>query len=100
MFLMWSPSISATGLEQAVVAPRELASSSTIPQFSGPFNPLLAETTNSASGNGIPSPSGFNSLTFILASTKSSLNSVIEAVVLFSLGGIELGNIEITLMGV
>jgi hypothetical protein len=35
-----------------------LAKSSTIPQFSGPFNPLPAETTNSASGSGI-SPSGF-----------------------------------------
>ena len=50
--------MSATGLEQAVAAPKDLAKSSIIPQFSGPFKPLPAETTNSASGKGI-SPSGF-----------------------------------------
>ena len=35
--------MSATGLEQAVVAPIVLARSSTIPQFSGPLRPLPAE---------------------------------------------------------
>ena len=55
MFVMRSHPISATGLEHAVVAPNESAKSSTIPQFSGPFNPLPAETTSSASDNGIPS---------------------------------------------
>ena len=40
---------SETGLEHAVAAPRTSANSSTIPQFSGPFKPLPAETTTSAS---------------------------------------------------
>src|SRR5690606_9606051 len=38
-----------TGLEQAVAAPSTFAKSSSIPQFSGPFNPLPPETTISAS---------------------------------------------------
>ena len=37
--------MSPTGLEHAVEAFRAFARSSTIPQFSGPFNPLPAETT-------------------------------------------------------
>ena len=41
--------ISDTGFEHAVAAPRTSASSSTKCQFSGPFNPLPAETTTSAS---------------------------------------------------
>ena len=40
---------SETGLEHAVAAPKTSANSSTIPQFSGPFKPLPAETTTSAS---------------------------------------------------
>src|SRR5476651_1365089 len=42
---------SETGFEQAVAAPNNPANSSTIPQFSGPFNPRPPETTISASGN-------------------------------------------------
>ena len=39
---------SETGLEQAVAAPKTSASSSIIPQFSGPFKPRPPETTISA----------------------------------------------------
>ena len=44
---------SLTGLLHAVAAPSSCASSSTIPQFSGPFKPRPADMTNSASGKGI-----------------------------------------------
>mmetsp|Transcript_3334 Transcript_3334/g.7844 ORF Transcript_3334/g.7844 Transcript_3334/m.7844 type:complete len:245 (-) Transcript_3334:916-1650(-) len=40
---------SETGLEHAVAAPNTSANSSIIPQFSGPFIPLPADTTTSAS---------------------------------------------------
>ena len=45
--------MSETGFEHAVPAPNTSASSSIIVQFSGPFNPLPAETTSSASVKGI-----------------------------------------------
>ena len=77
--------ISATGREQAVAAPKDFAKFSIIPQFSGPFNPLPAETTSSASGKRI-SPSGFFvEITFIAAAPpKPFVSSTGQLVPVFS----------------
>src|SRR6188508_1375082 len=93
---------SDTGLEQAVAAPSMAASSSTIPQFSGPFIPRPAETTNSASGNGtvVPDELDFTSLTVTLDATELKSTVTSATVALFSpdTTGNEFGNKEMILI--
>ena len=78
-----------------MAAPRALARFSIIPQFSGPFIPLPADTTNSASGKGI-SPSGrLTEITFINAAPASPLISSTGQFEPLSSAGILLGKRDI-----
>src|SRR5687767_3430967 len=91
--------MSATGREQAVVAPNTPASSSTIFQFSAPFKPRPALTTISASGRGTVPPLvfDFTSLTVIreFAEERSGLKSVTVALLSPDVTGKLLGKREI-----
>src|SRR5690606_17026333 len=69
-------------------------------QFSGPFKPRPADTTNSASGTGI-SPSGcFVEITFTFGSPAFPANASTVALPPVASGWIELGNKEIIFFAV
>ena len=73
--------MSLTGRLHAVVASKVVASSSTMPQCSGPFKPRPAETTRTASGRGTD-PSLLDALkpvTFNDASPTSGANDSTSA---------------------
>ena len=77
--------MSATGRLHAVVAPNSVASSSMMDQFSGPFIPLPADTTNSASGNGTIPSSLFTSITLTEElGIETSIDSISIVVPIFS----------------
>src|SRR5690606_6976461 len=91
-------SMSLTGFEQAVAAPNESASSSIIPQFSGPFIPRPADTTNSASVNVIL-PAALVLLTIVVP-VPVGLTLIFSSaqVTLFSFKLVLLGVIAITFL--
>lgn len=93
---------SDTGFEQAVAAPSTSASSSIIPQFSGPLRPLPPETTMSASAM-VSFPETLSILVTLMLRSASDISTekeVIVASVFNSLRPKEFPDKPMTLTGV